>query len=313
MIFTSVVISVSVMAIMILMGAFIEFRLKTPQATKAMMAFILINIAVPSVSLRSIFNSDVTPDKLPVFGLIYLSSIAFNASGVFIAYTIARTMGWKGMNARLMAAMGGLGNTAFVGIPLCASVFGPTGGLYASIYDAGLTTSLFSFGILIMQKEKAFTVRSLRNIVNPPIIAIVTGLTLSLSGFHPPAVIMKLLDNLASLAAPLAMIYIGLLIPNILKVFRENNYLRQTWIPVSTKLLLMPLFALLVVQLYPVESMVKLVIVMQAGSPVFLLAPVLFARHGHDPNYGSIGIIYSTFAYLLTIPFVAWLAGKVLQ
>lgn len=310
--FSVVLVSISVMAIMILIGAFVEYKLQTPPQAKAMIPFIMINIAVPSVTLRGIFSSEITADSLSLFGLVYVSSIALNVSGVLIGFMVARLFGWKDSNARLMAAMGGLGNTAFVGIPLCISIFGPEGALYASFYDAGLTTSLFSIGMLLMQNEKAMSWKSLKNILNPPIIAIVVGLTVSLLGFHPPAVVMKLVEGLSGLAAPLAMIYIGLMVPNIVKVLKQNNYIKLTWIPVTTKLLLMPLFALFVMQFVPIATEVKVVIVLQAAVPVFLLAPVLFSRFGHDSNYGSIGIIYSTFAFLFTIPFIAWLANVIL-
>ena len=69
---------------------------------------------------------------------------------------LAYLFGFRSLKARKMAILAGIGNTGFIGIPLCAQIFGPTGGLLAAIFDAGLDVVVFTLVIMFLQQGEKF-------------------------------------------------------------------------------------------------------------------------------------------------------------
>src|SRR5699024_8996387 len=105
-----------------------------------------------------------------------------------------------------------LGNTGFIGIPLCVTLFGPEGALYAAIFDAVVDFTIWTVGVLILQNKCRLTIQSMISLLNAPLIAIVVSLLAAVLNIKPPGIFVLLTDHFASLAVPLAMFYIGIMI-----------------------------------------------------------------------------------------------------
>ncbi|MDT8860116.1 AEC family transporter [Alkalihalobacillus sp. MEB130] len=304
----TVIASVSVMAIIMMIGVLIERKTKPGIQAKQLIIQILIIVAVPSVILNAIFQTDINEDVLSQMGLIFLVSLVINGLGILLGLCVAKIMGFTSLKARQIAVLSGLGNTGFIGIPLCASIFGPLGGLLASIFDAGMALTAFTLAVLLLQEKVRFSLANFKPLLNPPVFAITFGLLFAISGLEVPSIVKQVTGTLAGIAAPLAMLYVGLLIPSIFHKEKVGSSLqvKNVALPIFLKLLLMPIVTLLIMRGIPMDTLMKELIIIQSAMPTLTLATVLFVRYSDGDRSGLITVVLSTALSLLSIPVIAF-------
>src|SRR5699024_6548504 len=117
-------------------------------------------------------------------------------------------------------------------IPLCAVLLGPEGALYAAIFDAGVDFTIWTIGVLMLQKSKKINLQTFKAMINVPMIAIVIGLSFAYVGVRPPTIFIELTDHLAALAVPLAMFYIGAIIMTLQRS-KVNESTSKIWLPIT--------------------------------------------------------------------------------
>ncbi len=308
---TSVFSSIGMMGIIVCFGVLIGMKLKITNDAKQLLVTIIVNVALPAIILNGVFNTEIDDALLGNIMLIFLISIIVNTIGFSLGWFTGRLFGFYSLEAKKLGVLAGLGNSGFIGIPLCAQLFGPMGGLLAAIFDAGLDVVVFSFIVLILQQGKDFSFRNFKALLNIPFFAIITGLSIAVIGFDPPVVAKNLAAFLSSLAAPLAMIYIGLLIPEF---FRKKKKIRVKFVSVSLvmKLLVFPLVMIMIIQMLPLDDMMKQVTFVLVAMPTIMLAPVLLARYANDEDAGVMATIYSTIFSLGTIPLILYVANAMM-
>lgn len=309
---TAVFFSIITMTFMIIIGAIIEIKLKTDRKVKETIVFIIVNFAIPALILNGFFKSEIDDKVLSIFGIMIISSLLVNNLGIGTGFLIAKLFKFSSYDSRLIGVIAGLGNSGFIGIALCASIFGPIGGVYASFYDVGTAMTVFSLGIFLLQKQMTFTWKNLKRVINMPVIACFLGLLFILLEYKPPVVFMQLIQNLSGLASPLAMFYIGILIPNTLKDLKNNLYIKQTFLPLIIRLMIIPTITIFVMKYLQIDDMLKEIIIILSAMPTIILVSVFFDKYGHDKNFGIMSVIYSTVCSLCTIPLIAILTKNIL-
>jgi malonate transporter len=193
-----------------------------------------------------------------------------------------------------LAATLGLGassaNTAFVGFPIVLQLIGPSAGLALALVQ--LTENLvvipLSLALSDLQGQPGSsrqiwrtTARSL--VRNPMIVAIVSGLVLSLLAVPIPRMLDKAITLAAAAAPPTALVVIG----GSLVGLRLDGLRSQLALVAVGKLLLHPLAVLaclLVVGalMSPVPAPLRGAAVLFAAMPMLSIYPVLAQRHGHE-------------------------------
>lgn len=296
------------MGIIVLLGALVGRRLSITDEAKQLLMMIIINLAVPAIIFNGIFSTEIDDALLGSIITIFCISVVVNILGIVFGLVAARLTGFKSMEAKKIAVLAGLGNSGFIGIPLCAQLFGPVGGLLAAIFDAGLDVVVFSVVIMMLQQGAGFSIRQFKSLINVPFIAIITGIIVAIIGVEPPIIIKDLAAFLSSIAAPLAMIYIGILIPDFL---REKKKTPFKFISVSlvVKLIIFPLAMIAVIQLFPLDEIMKKVIFVLVAMPTIMMAPVLLSRYANDEDAGVMTTIYSTILSLITIPVIVYISN----
>ncbi|AOM81912.1 hypothetical protein BBEV_0519 [Salisediminibacterium beveridgei] len=303
--------SITVMGVIIALGMLFAWKVPISQDVKKVLILIILNIAVPSIILNGVFNTDVSGNLLNQAFLIFMISIIFHIGALLFAWLIAKLFRFESTLSKKLVVLAALGNTGFIGIPLAATIFGPVGGLLAAIFDAALDLVLFTIVIAFLQSGSGMSIRSvLKSFINVPLIAITVGLTSAVVGFEPPAFARQLTEHLAGLAAPLAMLYIGMLLQGLFKRSGVGAY-RQIWFPLTVRLLAIPLMTMFVLSWTPLSADLKNLVIILSAMPTFTLSAILFARYlpDKDENTAVITIAYSTLLSLLTIPFITWLAA----
>ncbi|AXF55750.1 AEC family transporter [Salicibibacter kimchii] len=300
----TVTLAIATMALIIVLGAAVAFRFPITDNTKQLFMGIIINIAVPAIILNGIFNTDISEQIMQQAVTIFIFSIIFHAGAVFFAFLVGRMFRFSSSWAKKLAILSAFGNTGFIGIPLSFTIFGPTGGLLASVFNAGLDLMIFSLGIFMLQSHGQFDFRQLKALLNAPLIALVVGGLFAFSGLDAPVILQDLTEMLSSLSAPLSMLYIGFLLPPFFKKGQKFVF-PKLWFPLSMRLLIIPIISITIIAYLPMDDFLKQLFIILVPLPTFTLATVLFSRYTEQENESVMTIIYSTILCLATIPIIA--------
>ncbi|GAB2535414.1 AEC family transporter [Gracilibacillus alcaliphilus] len=304
---TTVSLTVCMMGIIILLGVIIARRIQITFEAKQLFMSVIINIAVPCIILNGVFNTEINDTLLMQVLKIFLISVIFNLLAIGFALISAKILDISLAKAKQLALLSAIGNTGFIGIPLCAAIFGPVGGLLAAVFDAGLDVVVFSVGIYLLQNQGGFQWRHLKSLINMPLFAVSFGLLFAASGLDAPALLKELTAMLSGLAAPLAMLYIGFL---LLPFFQRKQalYYPTLWLPLLLKLLVIPISTIVVLSILPLDMMIKQLLVLLTCMPTFTLASVLFSRYTSNEQQVVITTVTSTILSLATIPLISWIS-----
>ncbi|RBW70746.1 AEC family transporter [Bacillus taeanensis] len=309
MVFLSILGPMFMMVVISVIGYMIAKNNEITEESKQLLISIMLNIAIPCLILDGAFKTKVGKELISQLILIFIFSIIISLLGLLLGWIFARIFNYSPSNARKIAFIAGLGNTGFIGIPLCAEIFGPKGALLAAAFDTGLGIILFTVAIALLQENYQFSLASLKQIMNPPIISIVIALFIIITEIKPPEIIQQLNGMLANLATPLGMLYIGILIRMMLKQKGPMSISRLT-VPILLKLIIFPIITILLVGFTNLSIIIKQVIIIQTAMPTMAIAPILLARYAQDEEIGVKATVFSTICAILTVPFIVFLGSK---
>lgn len=159
-------------------------------------------VAFPSEydeSTLNLFTSGLIAGILVMLMLIILSKIIFNKL-------------WLKGDLRYESQFGLIFNNAtFLGYPIVASTFGPTGIVAYCGFIIAFNVALFSYGIWLF--EHKLTPKLIKSVVtNPNIIAVLIGMVLFLSGLRLPSFITDAVSYVGGATTPLSIICIGFML-----------------------------------------------------------------------------------------------------
>ncbi|WP_029098621.1 AEC family transporter [Brevibacillus thermoruber] len=304
--------SILVMAAIIGIGAVIGCRQPLAADSRQILITIIVNVAMPCIILDGVFQTPIDDRLMLQIFAIFAVSVLLNCLGILIGWLGARTLPLSAKKRRELAILSGLGNTGFIGLPLCAALFGPKGAVLAAVFDAGLDFVMWTVAVMMLQEKGAFSLKGLKAMVNIPMIAIVAGLGFAMSGLTPPEPVKQLAAALARLASPLAMLYIGMLLPLLLRS-KPQVSLPLLGVPITFKLFVFPLSAALLLSVLHVDAEITRVAVVQVAMPTVAMASILFARYAADEEMGAMTTVFSTLLALLTIPAVLMVGSLLIR
>lgn len=172
-------------------------------------------LALPAL----LFNVTATASWEQLWQPGFIASVCAGCALVF-AVTVALRVRKSGrlVNASIDGLSAAYANTGFLGIPLCALVFGDAGLMPAIVATLIVACLLFAVGIVLveigLQKEKhllrAFAKVGRALATNPLLVAPVLGCTWAAFGAELPAPAARFLSLLGMAATPCALVSIGL-------------------------------------------------------------------------------------------------------
>ncbi len=304
--------SMLVMGVIVGIGAIIGKKLPLTNDSRQLMIMIIVNVAMPCIILDGIFQLPIDQELLTQIFAIFAIAVLFTCIGSFLGWLGAKMMRMPDKDARQLAILSGFGNTGFIGLPLCAALFGAKGALLAAVFDAGLDFTLWTVGVMLLQEKRKLTLSSLRELVNIPMFAIVGGLLIAVIGFEPPMIVKQLTGSLSKLASPMAMIYIGMLIPILLQN-KKRVALPMLGLPLTIKLVVFPLVTASLLLFLSLDLELAQVTLIQTAMPTIAVASILFARYAADEEMGAMTTVFSTLLGLATIPAVVILGNFILH
>ncbi len=253
----------------------------------------VVYLAMPALVFATVAR--LPPGKVVRYALLVLVSVGVAAVCCLVGYGVGR---WVGLDRRDAVAVGlasGLGNTGFLGYPVCLSVLG-RGGLEAAVfYDFGTTLSVIGAYLLLARGGCPLRM-SLRF---PPAFAALAGIVWALLRLPLPGVARHALETLGASAVPVIMVSLGASLRWEVAVGRA---LPVVW---GVKLGLSPVLGWLVGP----SGWEGRVVVLEAAMPPALMNLVLAELLGLRPHVVATLVFTTTVVALVTVPVVVWWLG----
>lgn len=208
-----------------------------------------------------------------------------------------------------VALCAGLGNTAFVGLPLMEAIGGPAVlGPAAVVDQLGSFVALFLFAMPFASAlggDRVSLAASLRRFVTAP-ATVALVLALVFNGRQLPVALAVVVGRLADMLSPLALAVVGWQLE--LSALRGQG--RRVALGLAWKLALAPaLVAAVFLLLHGALGPTERVVVAQAAMAPMVTAGVVAAEHRLAPGLASALIAVGVPLSLVTVPLWWWLTG----
>ena len=241
-------------------------------------------------------------------------------------------MQFKGDQQDTMRVLSIFGSTTFFGFPIVTAIYGPTGTLYASIFNIGYRIFLYSYGYIKMSGLK-MTMKNVKTMfLNPIVIATFLGLFIWLFQGSLPQVAVstvkdgqtvvkeyaflrldqtlpqfkQILTYLSSLASPLAWLAIGATLGSV--SFKDALSNKPTWYYTAVKLIVIPainiviLAVLAVTHVLPVDLTALGTIVVMMATPPATVAAAYAISFDKDAVLASNASLLGTLGAVILTP-----------
>ncbi|HZJ86447.1 MAG TPA: AEC family transporter [Erysipelotrichaceae bacterium] len=263
------------------------------------MTKVLTQIALPALTISAFsvgFSKETINGVIIVLILAFLSHLFAAVIGrfAFIKYNRDQNVVLRFGNT--------FSNSGFMGLPFIYALMGETALLYASIYMIAFHVLLWTYGENLLKIDKVkFNVTVF--IKNPAIIALIIGSIIFFINRPLPVVMATPISMLSSLTSPLAMLILGEKISQIKfkEVFSNLSLYYFTFI----KLLVTPLLIAIILSFFPIDPLIKNVVIIMQALPVAVLSVVLSQKHNVDYKLASKITIITHVLSILTLPIIS--------
>ncbi len=213
----------------------------------------------------------------------------------------------RGNRSRVFRAIVMFGNVGFMGIPLVVELYPDTALLYIALFTILDQALFWTYGVALTrpvsaQKER-FSIRGLKKLLSPALVAILGGTVLVLLNVHLPSVLISALTKLGNASMPLSLIYIG----GMLSLTDVRGVLKcgELYAEIGLKMLVLPLVFFAGMYLIGIPTDMAGTLAFLAGLPSINMVAMLSKNNGSDGEYAVCAVMLTTMACLVTLPLVS--------
>lgn len=275
------------------------------------MSNLIIYVSLPALIISSLSGYDFSKQILTEISKLLIISFSVYVLSIIISYIFPRVLGVKGTTRDIFQFMIVFANVGFMGYPVVHAILGSKGVFYAAIYNMFFDVFVWTFGVMVLSRplregkngnSDAGSIIGLKQLMNPPIIAVCIGFFMFLTSTTLPNPVHKVLNILGSITTPLSMIFIGSMLADleIRKSFTNTKMLLGSLI----RLVVLPLIVLGTLKLLDFDGLMISIPVIITAMPVAASLPILAARYDNDYYLAAQSVFISTLLCIVTIPLI---------
>lgn len=240
-------------------------------------------------------QKDYDAEVLKGFFGVFTASLVILSVFILITFFCFSKMKDKGLRP-VMTMLAVMPNSGYIGLPIIQAVYGDAGALYLAAYLVGFNLVLWTLCVSICT---GFTLKSLKGMLNPGLIAAIVGIALFLLKIKLPSPVLSAVNQLGSLNTPLAMLLLGARMDTLtLKKLLDG----PMWITVALKLVVIPILALYVLKALGMPPLALGVAVLATAMPSASACQMLAEKYDLGVDFAARGVLVSTLLCIVTIP-----------
>lgn len=260
---------------------------------------LVINVTNPCLIITSVVTSS-RMENSSMLAVVFLSAIVYYLLMTFVSRGLVKLMRVTPDRQAEYECMLIYSNIGFIGLPVAGAVLGREAILYIAICCTIFNIHFFGYGILVLREGGKFRLSQLKSCINPGSIASVLAVIFYLWNVTLPDIVLSAMNSVAGITTPFAMIIIGSSLAGYnLKAMLKNkalygySFLRLIALPAAT------IFCVKYLISDPLlQGTLVLISAMPAASSVVMGRKDI----GKDATFSSMGIAFSTFFCVITIP-----------
>lgn len=286
-----------VIFVCLLLGLLFQRFRQFPKDSAVALNAYAIYVALPALILNEI--PKLALDRRALLPIVVAWSVMVFAASV--TFLCARCLRWSRSVTGAMLLVVTLGNTAYLGIPLVEAYLGEEAIGYAILYDQfGSSIVLNTFGIFVASyfaaRGSAESEPVWRKIITfPPFLALI--LAFALRSFEIPEWVGDALSRVASTLVPVVMVAVGMQ----WRLRLTRGHRSPFAIALLLILVLEPLFAFGITQIFGFGGLAADVAILQAAMPAMITAGALAIAYDLEPRLASSIVGYSLLLSLLSV------------
>lgn len=280
-------VSLITLLICLLIGVGLQKVKAIPANAHSTLGSLILYVPLPAVCLLSLPDLEFNVSLLSL-GLV--TWIIFGMAFFLFPY-LGGKYGWDKELVGCFILTAGFCNSAFVGFPVIEALYGAQALKHALFLDqSGSFLIVSSFGIWVALTYSTGKIRKRilfkKIIFFPPFMAFIFGISAAAIGWRAEGLTREVLERLAALLTPLALISVGLQL-KWNEIRHEFNYLV---VGLTFKLLIAPLIIFSLYYFLDVDRSILKVAVMEAAMAPMITSSILAASHHLRPRLAGMMI-----------------------
>ena len=286
-----------------------------PAASAGVLSGFVYRIGLPVLLMRTIANADFTgADPLRIWGVYFASvAIAWIAAAMVSRFVFDRDR----VSAVIIGLSGTFSNLALLGIPLVSHVAGETALVALSIVLAIHMPVLMVTATVLAERAKAREGGATSDparlaatvgynlATNPLVIGLIIGAAMNLIGLQPAGPLATVISMLAGIAAPVALVSIGMTLAQYKVAGNAGLFSAITVI----KLALLPALVFALSHAFGLPQPIMAGLVLGASCPAGVNAFLLADQFGTGRNIAASTITLTTLLGVVTVSLWVLLLG----
>jgi hypothetical protein len=263
----------------------------------------LFNIAYPALIIKSMQFS-FTADSLITSSRLVVLSIFVLIISWLVAKLVNKAVKSNSATQGVTTFAIMYSNFTFMAFPVVEELYGREMLFYLAIFTMTLRIAYSTHGVnIIARSMKEKTAVSLKSVINPPVVAIIVGLTLYLFSIKLPYPIARTIEMLSQTVSPLGMVVAGLILAEL--NFKEIFKGYRAYIISFARLVIIPIIVFLTVRLLGLPDIERQIAVIVSAMPVASVSVIISAKYGADRKLAAQATFISTLFSVITVPLIS--------
>ena len=303
----TVVMQVSIMLTLIILGYILSKCRLITKSGASDMSDILLTVVTPCVLINA-YQTDLDMTSLRRLGIAFLASIVIHV--IMIGVSKLYFIPVKDKNTKKINMAGSMySNCGFMAIPILGAALGQDGIFYGSAYLAVFNFFAWTHGLsMYSEGSESFSIKKL--LFNPGVLGTAIAMILYFLQIRLPVMLGRVVEYVADLNTPLAMLLIGSFLARgkIVSVFKNL----QIYAVSLLRLIIFPLIMIMIFKIIGADKTLAASVLISSACPAATLVALFAEKYGMNSAYASQISSATTLYSIVTIPIMVHLATLIL-
>ncbi len=299
-VFTATLSPMLMMFACMVIGFLLNKKKICPDNTVTVLSKLETYVLSPALTLNT-FSRYCTVESIGQnYQLVLFGSLSI-AVAMVLAYILSPLFVKKGYDRNVYKYALTFGNFGFMGNAIVPAILGEQALFQYMLFSLPLNIIVNTWGLTILI-PKGEGRNFWKNLFNPPVIAVVVGAVLGLTGAaeYLPDFANQTMTSLGNCMGPIAMVLTGFVIGNY--SFKTLLSDKKVYIASVLRLFVFPAGYILLLKLLGADSVAMTMCLFGFATPLGLNTVVFPAAYGGDPSTGASMAMVSHTACVVTIP-----------